>query len=799
MVILKNDYERVALGGLLHDIGKLFNRSDFYREKGVSGEHPFLSSWFVDYIVENKIILNDEALKEITQKHHESQYFPKELNVSSIKDTNLKKLALIVAKADNYSSMERHGEDKTRSYKNVPLDSIFSRIDIGKGKAPTTRYYLREFHKEHLFSKTHEANSQSEVNDIIEKLLSEVREIKTDSFQVLYLRVLEIIKKYVWTLPSDTQKEICDLSLYDHLKTTSAISIASYNYHIEKNLSLEKTTQVSINEGKKEPHFLLIGGDISGIQSYIYSLASSENIAKRLRARSFFIRVLTELASIKIVKELELTMSNIVISNGGKFYIVAQNGEDTIEKLKNIRDLINKELYLDYEGEIFLNLQWIPVVGEELGLKFSEKFDKINDLLEIGKNRKFHKEILENPVVAGDIYGAGEKVELCSICGKFLKFKEEKSCKKCEIDEFWGSNLPKMEKLAIYDEKSLDGKEISLFGLSVKIIKKDEGIKGSPYLVMNFGSENIENHPWISGFYGGYVPTKNDEIMTFEEIAKESKSKNLGILKGDIDDLGMIFSMGLKIEDRDEESVVQDVTSISRVATLSRMIDVFFSYWLPKVLKDNQSTLGSHYVVYAGGDDFMIVGPWDKLIISSNFIKEEFQRFVGFNPNFTISMGLAITKDKDPIYLSSKWATELESLVKGSGKDGIGVFDTYIPWKKYKEVFEFGDFLIELREKYGISQSFIYRLLKYTSMAENYFKNRDSKELMYLSKFEYDISRNIVPKLGDNKKEVLGKLIKYFGHEGFVDSRNHEFLCKYMRVSINYAVRKLREVNNVQQ
>ncbi len=234
MVILKNDYERVALGGLLHDIGKLFNRSDFYREKGVSGEHPFLSSWFVDYIVENKIILNDEALKEITQKHHESQYFPKELNVSSIKDTNLKKLALIVAKADNYSSMERHGEDKTRSYKNVPLDSIFSRIDIGKGKAPTTRYYLREFHKEHLFSKTHEANSQSEVNDIIEKLLSEVREIKTDSFQVLYLRVLEIIKKYVWTLPSDTQKEICDLSLYDHLKTTSAISIASYNYHIEK-------------------------------------------------------------------------------------------------------------------------------------------------------------------------------------------------------------------------------------------------------------------------------------------------------------------------------------------------------------------------------------------------------------------------------------------------------------------------------------------------------------------------------------------------------------------------------------
>jgi CRISPR-associated protein Csm1 len=613
------------------------------------------------------------------------------------------------------------------------------------------------------------------------------------------MRVLELIKKYTWALPSDTQKEICDLSLYDHLKTTSAIATASYNYHMEEKGSLERITQASINDGKNQKHFLLVAGDVSGIQKYIYSLVNSKNIAKRLRARSFFIKILTEIASIKIIKELNLTISNIVISNGGKFYIIAQNSEVTRKKLKEIKNQINKELYDEYEGEIFLNLKGTELTGEELGIKFSEKFDKINDLLEKGKNKKFHKEILENPVINDSLYGSGEKVDLCPICGKYLKAKNKDSCQKCKRDEYWGTNLPTMENIAIYEGETSEADRISLFGFNAKILKENETVEGVPYLVINFGkSSGIEDlYPTCTENYGGYIPTKDGEVMSFNEIAQESKSRNLGILKGDIDDLGMIFSMGLKMEDEDEEQKkIKDVTSISRVATLSRMIDVFFSNWIPKVLKEKQEELGSHYVVYAGGDDFMIVGAWDKLLDVAKLIQEEFQRFVGKNPNFTISMGLAITKERDPIYLSSKWATELEGVAKSSGKNGIAIFDTYIPWGRYKEVFEFGEFLIKLREKYGISQSFIYRLLDYTSRAEKYQETKNSKYLSYLSHFEYDMARNIYSKL-ENKKdggEVKSKLLKYFGYKGFIDKKDMEFLCSYMRVAINYAVRKVREV-----
>ena len=111
MIRLK-DNEKIALAGLLHDIGKLLNRSNKYSKfsKFESKQHPHLSSWFIDFLVENNIIDLDEELKELVQKHHEGQFFSGEINLNTIKETRdnkfMKKMGLIVARSDNYSSFE---------------------------------------------------------------------------------------------------------------------------------------------------------------------------------------------------------------------------------------------------------------------------------------------------------------------------------------------------------------------------------------------------------------------------------------------------------------------------------------------------------------------------------------------------------------------------------------------------------------------------------------------------------------------------------------------------------------------
>ena len=792
MLIVRDDYERVALGGLLHDIGKLLSRCNRYTKEVKNGKHPTLSEWFIYFLDEKRIIKFDEDLKEIVKKHHDNAYFPSELVVSSIKNNDrLKSLATIVAQADNYSSMERHTEDGDGHYKTRQLDSIFSKINIGnEDLAEESKIYrLNRLETAHIFSETKSKNTQEEFEKLIEEFLNEVEQIKTENFTIFYNKMLEVMKKYLWCLASDTTKRICDLSLYDHSKTTSAIAVASYNYHVEK----QNLNEREIKKGKDKEHFLLIGGDISGIQKYIYSLKKSEGLAKRLRGRSFFIKLLSQVASYKIIDELNLTQRNIVISNSGKFYIVSQNTEKTVKKLEKLRDSINDELYVNYEAELFLNLQWIELKGEELGLEFNKKYERLNQILQKSKGKKFEKQILKEPILYNPMYGMKEKVDLCPICNRYLKKKTQEVCEKCDSDERIGGILPKLKRVVIYKNK-IDY-ELSLFGYQIRFLKEEEQIENEPYLVIDYKGDLKGEYPVITDYYGGFTPLKDEKIMTFSDIARESKSNNLGVLKGDVDNLGIIINLGLKIEEESEEGIIyKDVTSISRVATLSRMLDMFFSYWLPEQLKNRQRELGSHYIIYSGGDDFMIVGAWDKLLELSKIINDKFYEYVGENKNFTISMGLAIVKSSDPIYYSAKLANELENLVKESGKNGLAVFDRYIPWSKYNEVFKLGNRLCEFIERKELSQSFIYRLLNYTEMAE---KSLDNKEnLIYASKFEYDITRNVIEKLDDKNraKEIWNLLSGYFGYESVVKS---EFLSKYMRVVLNYSVRKLREVRDV--
>lgn len=79
-----------------------------------------------------------------------------------------------------------------------------------------------------------------------------------------------------------------------------------------------------------------------------------------------------DVASYKIIKELKLTKANIIMSAGGKFYILAQNTDDAKEKINNIKKEINRELYTDYFGDLYLNLEYTELNGEELGLQFSK-------------------------------------------------------------------------------------------------------------------------------------------------------------------------------------------------------------------------------------------------------------------------------------------------------------------------------------------------------------------------------------------------------------------------------------------
>ena len=101
-----------------------------------------------------------------------------------------------------------------------------------------------------------------------------------------------------------------DVSLYDHLISTAALAVCIYEYLKEKN-ELDK-----VRLGDDDTPVLLLGGDLSGIQSFIYDVIST-NAAKNLKGRSFYLQMLVDNLLQQLLEELGLSNSQVVYASGG--------------------------------------------------------------------------------------------------------------------------------------------------------------------------------------------------------------------------------------------------------------------------------------------------------------------------------------------------------------------------------------------------------------------------------------------------------------------------------------------------
>lgn len=840
MLVIKNDYEVIALGALLHDIGKLLNRCDSYinERKKVKNftttVHQAMSSDFIDLLDEYEILKKNELVKTIVQRHHELPTMNSEFKVQDLKKGHERNLAYLVSRADNYSSSERHekelSEKSKSSFKTTPLDSILHTLSIyNEYKLPITKYKLNPYNYQNLFPSVFEKNEQEDLTYIVRNFLKEVKEIKCNDFESFYMNMYSILKKYTWSIPSDTQKYICDISLFDHLKTTSAIAIANYLYHKQTN-TLDDENKIKKDD---EDKFVIVGFCLEGAGKYIEDIKTNKNNAKRLRGKSFYINLLTQSISHKIIKRLNLTMSNIILDMGDRFFIIAQKTQDASKIIIETRKEINNYLYNKFEGELYLNAAVESTSGKKLK-NFSDILDNINYKLENNKQKIHIENVLKNPIIDNKFKIGG----VCKTCDKMLIQKGYSECEFCKDEINIATYLSKTKYIGFYNNDIDFANKITLFDEEktyVAFFDNEEEIIDGTYLIYNIKSTDILNsYPSGFKFYANYVPKKDDITLTFEDISKFSKGTcNIGVAKIKIDDLDMLMSIGLidvdkkssintlgKREDDENEENLHDYTTISRLSTLYESINAFLNNYIYNKFENSTSeevslskdtkvniNLSNHYVLNNTNDTLIIVGPWNEIMFTAKFINDEFNRFTGYNKDVSMSCGIAIVKSKEPIKNALNIATKnLENAISNEG-DGVVVFDKFIKWSKFDEVFDLGEFIsknMKIDSYYGdciYAQSFVYRLLNYTNMAKEYklsnYQNIES--LMYISKLEYDISRNLLPKIASRynldinnkedrekayqKKEVK-RLYKYFN--------DREFLYSYMDVVLNYAVRKNR-------
>jgi CRISPR-associated protein Csm1 len=135
--------------------------------------------------------------------------------------------------------------------------------------------------------------------------------------------------------------------------------------------------------------------------------------------------------------------------------------------------------------------------------------------------------------------------------------------------------------------------------------------------------------------------------------------------------------------------------TLSRVASLSRMLDVFFAGILNQVCQEvsdewKQSTKnrysdkidGIFYVMYSGGDDLFIVGPWDQTLLLAQRIHLKFHLFAAQNPGMTLSAGFVQVKPRYPVQKFAGLAEEAEKLAKKE-RNQLAVFGEALSWPDF--------------------------------------------------------------------------------------------------------------------
>jgi CRISPR-associated protein Csm1 len=812
------EYEALKIGALLHDIGKFIQRADTYPNKKTHGKFgiEFLENHRNNIpILEN---LGKDEIKialDIVEKHHD----------------NIKKgIISIVRLADWLSSGERRTMDKETDCYNRNsqyLMSIFESISLGNHKIKnyedSQKYDLKPLN----VSKTAIYLSPNRsYNELKEDFLNELGHVNN------FERLCQLMQKYTWCIPSATYwksgKEIKgylpDVSLFDHSKTTCAIACSLYKNEkineedIENLLNTLNKEATKIKEikdkygGKPEKIskigkllkngikysnkdlFSLIHGDISGVQDFIFNI-TSKGANKSLKGRSFYLDFLTELCAKYVIQELDLPITNILFYGGGHFYILSYNVDG--KKVADFEEKINDILFEKFGADLYVAIGKVDLrpidflmdcMDEDIKIGIPYKWKESTEATSKKKMKKFSYKGMElfNPK------GNGDESKRCPICKNEMKNPNEldnhiKICENCasfiEITNF----LKKFEKEGTInynsDNHSKIFKKTKFFNElpSLKEFYKLIKFENEGYNLPKDGELKIPYKIWSIAF-----PLDDKDIKDFSELGEDAKKRTgtnkIAILKMDVDNLGKIITKGLG-----------NGATISRLSTLSSMLTLFFTGYIPYLIKSSDEYKNSIYLTYSGGDDTLIVGAWDKVWDLAKQIRDDFKKFVCENEDITLSAGVVLVSPKfeyrKGVYLAEEELENAkENKVKIDGgekeKNSVSIFGHSLNWNKIEDEKKLEEEFVNAIDKLGKKR--VVQLVQKTSinLRKALRKNTPETEIRinipYLWRIKYYLYRNY-----SKKEEGLDNNVE------FIDNYLNDIENKIRKCDVE----KLEEIN----
>lgn len=582
-----------------------------------------------------------------------------------------------------------------------------------------------------------------------------------------------------------------DVSLYDHSKAVAALAVALWRWH-DENTQTGSETIVGLRERAdwEQPKFLLIQGDFTGIQDFIFAEGgeTQRQAAKLLRGRSFQVSLLAELAALAVLDALDLPPTSQIVNAAGKCLIVAPNTDTTRTRLEQVKARLDTWFLEHTFGESSFVLANEPAACNDfLHGRFADLMKRLFESLETAKLHRFD---LARQTPMDAIQTANFSAGACAFDGRrpAQTTAADKPASRLAADQIalgrWLADkrmsrlLVTREGADLHDSAGVKTLRLDYLGYRIAFASAETASgrfgalaesgdlvrcwdfslpgedAGTP-LFQGYARRDINAFvpvfdpaqvEWETTKYGKWqdevdldreIPVKTlNHLACEDKLPKDDALEHwrgitgLAVLKGDVDNLGSLFQRGIQ------------PPTFAKMAALSRQMNAFFAVHLPWLCQ-SRPEFRNTYTVFAGGDDFFLIGPWHKTQRLARQLAADFQRYVTHNPEIHFSAGITLAKPGHPIRTLAETAEDALDKAKQAGKNRVTCHGIPVTWAQFQKLAEFEDWLSERYAREEFSTGFIYRLLTLADKAAS----ARPEDAIWQSWLAYRVRRFVVDRL----------------------------------------------------
>lgn len=315
---------------------------------------------------------------------------------------------------------------------------------------------------------------------------------------------------------------------------------------------------------QEEYNKLFVGGDLSGIQKFLYNI-SSKKAAISLKGRSYFIRQYMENVCEglkKITKEAGAVQSTDIYCSGGKFYLLTDYSLKIVDAIDQYAIKVKGELWSAHRGQLGINISYVPFTENSDGTvkcngqshaKPGYLWKVVNAEFYKQKSQKFKEQFTSDFKSFFTPIPVGNKTKVCAITGI-----ESDDCVPAQLSEEGdsyvlpsvlqqiklGESLRNSEHFKSFEEYAGDTNlgilRMDVDGLGKRFIEGFDSIRSykefSDRLVGFFGDELRKMQQKFSNYlniiYSGgddlFIVGRWDKVIDFAEYIHKETTTHFG-------------------------------------------------------------------------------------------------------------------------------------------------------------------------------------------------------------------------------------------------------------------------------